>query len=184
LNCLALFFTGNLLSRNATTGAARSPALRAARAEDGGALWAILKPVFAAGETYCVPRDISRADALEYWCGHGHRVFVAEARGEMLGSYFICANQRGGGAHVANAGFATSPASRGLGVARTMLGHCLDEARAAGFRAMQFNFVVATNTRAIAIWHGAGFETVGRLPGAFLHPVQGYVDALVMYRSL
>jgi ribosomal protein S18 acetylase RimI-like enzyme len=52
------------------------------------------------------------------------------------------------------------------------------------FHAMQFNFVVATNTRAIDTWARAGFRTVGRLPGAFRHPKEGFVDALVMWKDL
>jgi ribosomal protein S18 acetylase RimI-like enzyme len=101
-----------------------------------------------------------------------------------LGSYYICPNQGGGGAHVCNCGFVTAPVARGRGVARAMLAHSLDMARAMGYRAMQFNFVVETNIRAIAIWQQHGFDIVGRLPGAFHHPSQGYVDALVMYRTL
>ncbi len=151
---------------------------------DEAAIWSILRPVFAAGETYCLPRDMARTEALDYWAGGAHSAFVAVADGAVVGTYFLCRNQRGGGAHVANAGFATAPAARGRGVARAMLAHALDTARAAGFRAMQFNFVVATNVGAIGLWESAGFATVGRLPGAFAHPVEGYVDALVMYRDL
>ena len=156
--------------------------IRPAIAADDDALWAMLEPVFRAGQTYAVPRDVSRRDALAYW-RDGHDVFIAEGP-EPLGSYYVGPNQRGGGAHVCNCGFVTAPASQGRGVARAMLAHALDTARASGYRAMQFNFVVATNTRAIAIWEGAGFETVGRLPGAFRRPDGGYVDALVMFRDL
>lgn len=158
--------------------------IRPARPEDDDAIWSILRPIFAAGETYCLPRDIDRAGALAYWTGGTHAAFVAAEGGRILGTCFLCPNQRGGGAHVANAGFATAPEARGRGVARAMLAHALDTARTRGFRAMQFNFVVATNTRAIALWEGAGFATVGRLPGAFAHPTAGEVDALVMYRRL
>ena len=84
---------------------------------------------------------------------------------------------------MANAGYATAPAAQGRGIARALLEHSLETARAAGFRAMQFNFVVATNTRAIATWEAAGFAVVGRLPGAFAHPREGFVDALVMYQA-
>jgi ribosomal protein S18 acetylase RimI-like enzyme len=160
----------------------QSTAIRAAAPADEDALWAMLEPVFRAGETYAVSRDISRADALAYWTA-GHEVFIAEGP-EPLGSYYIGPNQRGGGAHVCNCGFVTAPATQGRGVARAMLTHALDTARASGYRAMQFNFVVATNTRAIALWQGAGFETVGRLPGAFRRPDGTYVDALVMFRDL
>ncbi len=158
--------------------------LRPATKDDDDTLWAMLEPVFRAGETYCLPRDIGREDALAYWSGPPHSVFLAEEDGVALGTYFLTPNQRGGGAHVCNCGFVTADAARGKGVARAMLLHALDTARSAGFRAMQFNFVVATNTRAIAIWESHGFAVVGRLPGAFRHPRDGYVDALVMYRQL
>ena len=111
-------------------------------------------------------------------------VLVAEEAGEALGTYYLCPNQQGGGAHVANCGFVTAPAAGGRGVARRMLDHALGAARSRGFRAMQFNFVVSTNTRAIRIWKSYGFAVAGRLPGAFRHPEEGYVDAFVMYKTL
>ncbi len=160
------------------------PSIRPATEADDAALWAMLAPVFRAGDTYAVPADISRDDALAYWRAPAHRVFVAEAGGAPLGTYYLKTNQQGGGDHVCNAAFVTAPAAAGRGVARAMLAHALDTARAAGYRAMQFNFVVATNARAVATWERAGFETVGRLPGAFRHPTEGVVDALVMYRTL
>lgn len=144
----------------------------------------MLEPVFRAGDTYTIDRDISRAAALAYWTGPERRVFVFEADGVVLGSYYLVRNQGGGGAHVCNCGFVTADAARGRGVARAMLAHALETATVAGFRAMQFNFVVESNVRAVDTWRRAGFDVVGRLPGAFEHPTQGYVDALVMYRSL
>jgi len=158
--------------------------LRPAVAADHPALWAMLEPVFRAGETYAVDADIGRDAALEFWCGGSHRVFVAEGDWKALGSYYICPNQGGGGAHVCNCGFVTAEAAQGRGVARAMLAHALDTARAMGFAAMQFNFVVETNTRAVKLWLDHGFAVVGRLPGAFRHPAKGEVDALVMYRRL
>ncbi|MCC1481419.1 GNAT family N-acetyltransferase [Roseibaca sp. Y0-43] len=142
----------------------------------------MLKPVFRAGDTYAVDPAISREAALAYWCGGTHKAYLAEAEGTTLGSYYICPNQQGGGAHVCNCGFVTAPAAQGRGVARAMLEDALERAKAEGYRAMQFNFVVETNTRAVTTWARAGFEIVGRLPGAFRHPKAGYVDALVMYR--
>ncbi|MEM1383763.1 MAG: GNAT family N-acetyltransferase [Pseudomonadota bacterium] len=159
--------------------------LRPAEGSDHAAIWAILQPVFRAGETYCIDPQISEAAALAYWCGSPRRVFIAAGReGAVLGTYYLTPNQPGGGAHVANCGFATAAAAQGQGIARAMLTHALDTARDAGFHAMQFNFVVQTNGRAVALWQRHGFEIVGRLPGAFRHPAQGYVDALVMYRVL
>ena len=158
--------------------------IRPASSSDGAALWGILEPVIRVGETYALPRDMKEADALAYWCAPANQVFLAEQGGQVLGTYLLRANQPGGGSHVANCGYVTSQAAQGRGVARSMLEHSLDRAKAAGFRAMQFNFVVSTNERAVKTWQKSGFEIVGRLPGAFNHPRFGYVDALVMFRTL
>jgi ribosomal protein S18 acetylase RimI-like enzyme len=109
---------------------------------------------------------------------------VAEADGEILGTYYMRANQAGGGRHVCNCGYMTSSSATGRGVARAMCRHSLEYARQRGYRGMQFNFVVGSNTRAVALWRSFGFEIVGRLPEAFDHPTLGYVDALVMFRPL
>jgi L-amino acid N-acyltransferase YncA len=158
--------------------------IRTATSDDHDALWTILEPVIRAGETYALPRDMTRGDALAYWCAPGFEVFVAEDAGEIVGSYFVHANQRGGGAHVANAGYVTRIGHTGRGVARAMCAHSLDHARGRGYRAMQFNFVVSTNDRAVRLWQAMGFAIVGRLPGAFAHPSLGDVDAFVMFQSL
>jgi ribosomal protein S18 acetylase RimI-like enzyme len=158
--------------------------IRTATRQDDDAIWAILEPVLHAGETYTLPQEMSREHALAYWFLPEHDVFVAEEDGSMLGTYFLCANQRGGGAHVANCGYMTAQHATGRGVARAMCVHSLETARERGFRAIQFNFVVSTNERAVRLWTALGFATVGRLPEAFLHPALGYVDALVMYRAL
>jgi ribosomal protein S18 acetylase RimI-like enzyme len=158
--------------------------IRAASEKDADSIWAILEPTIRAGETYTLPTDMSRQEALAYWMSHEHEVFVAEEDGHLLGTYFLQANQQGGGAHVANCGYITAVSASGRGVARAMCGHSLDHARTRGFKAMQFNFVVSSNERAVRLWQSFEFEIVGRLPGAFRHPTLGLVDALVMYRSL
>lgn len=121
----------------------------AVAARDEDAIWAILEPVIRAGETYPLPRDLDRESALAYWFSPGHEVFVTEDNGEIVGTYFLQANQRGGGAHVANCGYMTAPCARGRGVARAMCRHSLEHARQRGFRAMQFNFVVSSNEHAV-----------------------------------
>jgi L-amino acid N-acyltransferase YncA len=158
--------------------------IRHARPEDHDALWRILEPTIRAGETYALPSDMSEAEAIAYWTGSDRETFVAEEDGRILGTYYLRANQLGGGAHVANCGYMTAIDATGRGVARLMCEHSLEHARNRGFRAMQFNFVVGTNERAIRLWQSLGFETVGRLPLAFLHPRHGYTDALVMFRAL
>ncbi len=158
--------------------------IRRAEDRDHDAIWTVLEPVYRAGETYCIPRGITRADALTDWFAQPFTVFVAELDGQILGTSHVGANRPGGGSHVANASFATHPQARGKGIARGLVEHAKIWARAQGFRAMQFNFVVSTNLDAVHLWQKAGFEVVGRLPGAFLHPQKGPVDALVMFHDL
>lgn len=158
--------------------------IRAATPADDAVIADIILPIIRAGEAYALDRDMTAEQALAYWRAAGHSVFVAEIDGRVLGSYYCRANQAGGGRHVANCGYATHAAATGRGIARTMGLHSFDHARAAGFRAMQYNFVIASNVRALALWLSLGFEQVGRLPDAFDHPTLGEVDALVLYRRL
>jgi ribosomal protein S18 acetylase RimI-like enzyme len=157
--------------------------IREADASDDDAIWRVLEPMIRAGETYPLPRDMTKPAALAYWRAPAHEVFVAED-GEIVGTYYLRANNLGGGAHVANCGYVVAEAASGRSVARAMCAHSLDRARARGFRAMQFNFVIGSNERAVRLWQACGFAIVGRLPGAFAHPRLGLVDALVMFRTL
>lgn len=158
--------------------------IRPATPDDHVAILQIIMPVFRAGETYTIDTDISEADALSYWTGADKETFVAVLEGEVLGTYYMKANQAGGGKHVCNCGYMTHQDAGGKGVASSMCTHSLDYAKSVGFKAMQYNFVVSTNRGAIRLWQKFGFEIVGRLPEAFAHPSQGYVDALVMFRQL
>jgi ribosomal protein S18 acetylase RimI-like enzyme len=135
------------------------------------------------GDTYTLPREMTKQQALEFWFAPGNETFVSEENGQIFGTYFLRANQRGGGAHVANCGYVTAASAEGRGIARAMCLHSLEWAKERGFRAMQFNFVVSTNKRAVNLWSSLGFEVVGRLPRAFQHPELGFVDALVMYKT-
>ena len=150
--------------------------------EDG--LWRILEPVIRAGETYDFPPQTDRDDALRAWLAPANVCYVAQEGGELVGTYVLHPNRKGAGSHVSNCGYMTASHAHGRGIASAMCAHSLEEARAAGYRAMQFNFVLASNHRAVALWQRMGFQIVGRVPEAFLHPVQGYADALVMYQRL
>lgn len=158
--------------------------IRPAEKKDNDAVWRILEPVFRAGDTYTLPTDISRVDALSYWLNSHHLTFVAEDNEDILGTYILRANQQGNGDHVCNCGYVTAKMAEGRGVARAMLEHSLEKARDCGYLAMQFNFVVGTNERAITTWKRYGFDIVGTLPHAFRHPVHGLVDAHIMYKKL
>lgn len=141
-------------------------------------------PVIRAGQTYALDRNMSESDALQYWTGPDKRTFIAEDQGRVLGTYYLRTNQAGGGRHVCNCGYMTHPSNIGRGVARAMCRHSLALAAELGYQAMQFNFVVSTNERAVRLWESMGFGIVGRIPRGFHHPVHGYVAALVMYREL
>ena len=158
--------------------------IRSATNEDRDAIWNIFHAIVAAGDTYAFDPKMSRDEALAYWFRADTHTYVAERDGCVVGTYILKANQPGLGSHVANAAFMVASDAQGSGVGRRMAEHCLGEARHLGFRAMQFNFVVSTNTPAIHLWEQLGFKVVGTLPGAFRHPKRGYVDVYVMFHSL
>ncbi|MEH0972043.1 GNAT family N-acetyltransferase [Micromonospora sp. CPCC 205546] len=160
--------------------------IRAATRDDWPLIWPFLRRIVAAGETYTWPRDVDGERARTMWLvpPPGRTVVAVDPDGTVLGSAKLVPNQLGPGDHVANASFMVAPAAGGRGVGRALGEHVLALARADGYRAMQFNAVVATNTRAVALWRSLGFEVVGRVPEAFRHPVQGFVDLLVMHRRL
>ena len=112
--------------------------IRPAADRDKDAIWAILEPMIRRGETYTLPRDMTRQQAMEFWFAPENETFVWEADGSVLGAYFLRANQRGGGSHVANCGYVTATAAEGQGIARAMCLHSLERARERGFLAMQF----------------------------------------------
>ena len=182
--------------------------IRSATTKDHDAIWKIFHEIISAGDTYSLDPRMSREEARAYWFRADTQTYVAELHrqsvGEavgfprtatpsptggmkdqiIVGTYILRPNQSGGGSHVANAAFMVASDAQGCGVGRAMAEHCLNEARRIGFRAMQFNYVISTNTPAIRLWQELGFEIVGTLPGAFRHPEKGYVDVYVMFRSL
>lgn len=159
--------------------------IREALDADWPAIWAVLEPTFRRGDTYTYPPDVSEDTARHSWTKVPTLTFVAcNEEGTVLGTYVIRPNQPGQGAHVSNCGYVVSEAARGLGVASALCEHSQQQALRMGFLAMQFNFVVSTNERAVQLWQRMGFAIVGTLPGAFRHPQRGFVDAFVMYKQL
>jgi ribosomal protein S18 acetylase RimI-like enzyme len=147
-------------------------------------LWPIFREVVAAGDTYSYAPDTTLEEARRLWTSGGARCFVALVDGVCVGGYMLRANQPGLGDHVANAGYMVAPHARGRGLAGQLCEHSLQEARRAGFRAMQFNYVVSTNEVAVRLWQKHGFAIVGRIPKAFRHAGLGPVDVYVMFREL
>ncbi len=161
------------------------PEIREFRESDWPATWAILQETIRAGDTYTFSPGSTAEEIHKAWVETPARTFVAcGTEGRIVGTYFIKANQPGLGAHVCNCGYVVAAAAQGRGLASRMCEHSQTQALAMGFKAMQFNFVVATNSRAIRLWERLGFSVVGRLPGAFKHQRLGYVDALIMFKQL
>lgn len=160
--------------------------IREAAESDWLAIWPFFHRIVAAGETYCYDPALDSESGRRLWMlpPPGRTVVAVGADGAVLGSAKMGANQSGPGGHVATASFMVDPARSGRGVGRALGGYAVAWARAAGFRGMQFNAVVASNTRAVALWRSLGFELVGTVPGAFRHPSLGYVGLHVMYLVL
>jgi L-amino acid N-acyltransferase YncA len=109
---------------------------------------------------------------------------VAYEGDRLLGTAKAGPNRPGRGAHVATASFMVAPDARERGVGRALGEHVLDWARGQGYRSMQFNAVVETNTAALRLWRSLGFEVVGTVPEAFDHADHGLVGLHVMHRRL
>jgi ribosomal protein S18 acetylase RimI-like enzyme len=162
----------------------RAVTIRPATPTDADAIWRIFQKVVAPGDTYSFAADTTQQQAVAYFLGEGITCFVAEDGGLVIGMYKLIPNRIGRGSHVANASFMVDPASHRRGAGRALGEHCLDEARRQGYTAMQFNFVVSTNTAGVSLWKKLGFEILGTLPKAFRHATLGDVDAYVMHRFL
>ena len=148
-------------------------------------MWELLEPVFRAGETFPHDPAISEAEAQVTWVEQSQAVMVAvDASGALVGTYYLRPNSLALGAHVANAGYVVAEQARRRGIGSRLCQHSLQAARRLGFRAMQFNLVVSTNSAGIRCWQRNGFQVIGTLPGAFRHRQLGYVDALMMFQGL
>ena len=160
--------------------------IREATDDDWAAIWPFLHEIVAAGETYTYPPDLGPEQARDLWMPGppGRTVVAVGDDGRVLGSARMNPNQGGGGSHVAGASFMVDPHSASRGVGRALGEHVLEWARAEGYRAMQFNAVVESNTRAVALWRSLGFEVLATIPEGFRHPVHGYVGLHVMHRTL
>jgi L-amino acid N-acyltransferase YncA len=160
--------------------------IREAGAEDWPAIWPFFRAIVAAGETFTYPGDLDEDQGREWWLlPSPDRTVVAEdASGAVVGTAKMNRNHMGNGAHVASASYMVDPAHAGRGVGRALCAYTLDWARAAGYRAMQFNAVVETNVNAVKLYRSLGFEVLGTVPEGFRHPTAGYVGLHVMHRPL
>jgi GNAT superfamily N-acetyltransferase len=161
-----------------------TPSFRQVTPADEAALWELLEPVFRQGGTYVFATDTPKEVLMAYWMGKDKTTFLVEHEGLLVGSFFLKANQEGLGDHVCNAGFVVSQKAEGQGIGTWMGLRALQEAKERGFLAMQFNFVIQTNQRALRLWANLGFSILGEIPDAYRHPDLGMVPALILYQKL
>ena len=158
--------------------------IRKAHDADRAQIWPIIQSVIAGGDTYVNSPGSSEEEMLSYWFSPENYVYVAEEAGEILGTYWLKSNQPGLGDHVGNGAYMVSPNAKGKGIGKMMALHSIEEARRIGFHAIQFNFVVKSNTVAVNLWQSVGFEIIGEIPDAFRHSKLGLTNAYIMYRKL
>ncbi|TNF39789.1 MAG: GNAT family N-acetyltransferase [Cytophagales bacterium] len=158
--------------------------IRPAKKCDEDALWAVIEPIIQAGGTYVFSTTSSKEKMMGYWLDEDKNTYIALMEGKAVGTFYIKANQPDLGDHVCNAGFMVAPGQKGRGIGRALGSFALKEAKALGFQAMQFNFVISTNHSAVSLWKSLDFQVIGELPDAYRHPVQGLVSVLIFYRKL
>lgn len=159
--------------------------IRDATPDDWPAIWPFMRQIITAGETYTYDRDLTSDEARAIWLlPPPDRTVVATTDGAILGTAKMNRNHRGGGSHIASASFMVDPAHSGKGIGRALGEEVISWAKSAGYRAIQFNAVVESNTPAVSLWKSLGFNIIGTLPEGFLHPTKGYVGLHIMYRPL
>ncbi len=158
--------------------------IRKARPEDHDKIWAIIKEIISKGDTYTFDPASSKENMLAYWCGPDKHTYVAIDNGEIVGTFIIKDNQPGLGSHIANASYMVAEQAAGKGIGKAIGEFSLEEARRLNYKAMQFNIVVKSNTRAVGLWQKLGFTIIGEIPDAFDHKDNGLTNAYIMYRKL
>ncbi len=175
--------------------------IRKATEKDREEVWEIIESVIAGGDSYPFYPDTSQEKMLDWWFSKEKETYVAvwsvlpaaagglikadsDLNNKIVGTFFLKANQPDLGGHIANAGYMVAREAKGMRVGRTMGEFSLAEAKRLGYQAMQFNFVVKSNTVAVHLWQNLGFEIIGEIPEAFQHKENGLTNALIMYRKL
>ena len=151
---------------------------------DKPAVWGIIKAVIAGGDTYVFDPETPEEEMISYWFSPEKHVYVADENGEILGTYWLKANQPGLGDHIGNGAYMVSPEAKGKKIGKMMAQHSIEEAKRIGYHAIQFNFVVKSNTVAVNLWKSVGFDIIGEIPDAFRHKLHGLTNAYIMYRKL
>lgn len=118
--------------------------------------------------------------ASQSYCG------VAEntENGEIVGLYILHPNNIGRCSHISNASYAVCFSSRGNGIGEMLVKDCLVQAKNCGFKILQFNAVVKTNTAARRLYEKLGFVQLGTIPQGFLMKDGSYEDICPYYHMI
>lgn len=122
--------------------------------------------------------------AAEAFFGQQDLTAVAELDGKVVGLYILHPNNVGRCGHICNASYAVDRHTRGHGIGKALVSDCLHRAKELGYRVLQFNAVVATNTPARRLYEQLGFVQLGTIPGGFLMPDGHYEDICPYYHEL
>lgn len=158
--------------------------IRKAVDQDFDAIWEIFHNVVKSGDTYAYHPETTKDEAYQFWMPPHRQTYVAEMNNKIVGTYYLRENQPGLGAHVANAAYMVHPQFHGHGIGSAMALHSFAEAKQQGFKAMQFNLVVSSNTPAVQLWKKMGFSIIGTTPQGFKHSQKGFIDTYVMHKML
>jgi L-amino acid N-acyltransferase YncA len=158
--------------------------IRKATTADQDQVWDIFLAVIQSGDTYVFDPDTPRPDLTKHWFAEYMTTFVAEEDVEIVGTYIIKPNQIDLGNHIANCSYMVHPDHQGEGTGTKMCKHSIQVARQSGYKGIQFNMVVSTNTGAIKLWKKLGFRIIGTTPGGFRHKELGMVDTHIMFKEL
>ena len=160
--------------------------VRDATEADWPRIWPFFDAIVRDGETYAYPEDLTSDAARALWMESppARTTVAVDDDGTVLGSAKMGPNRPGRGAHVATASFMVDPTRRRTGAGRALAEDMVAWARAVGYRAVQFNAVVETNTGAVALWRSLGFAVIGTVPAAFDSRTHGYVGLHVMHLPL
>ena len=109
---------------------------------------------------------------------------VAEDHGRIAGLYILHPNNIGRCGHICNASYAVSSAARGQHIGEKLVLDCLKKAGELGFRVLQFNAVVESNTHARHLYERLGFIQLGTIPGGFRMKDGHYENICPYYRRL
>ena len=136
------------------------------------------------GVAFPQTEPLTEMTGVAFFAAQSHTGVAVNERGEILGLYILHPNNVGRCGHIANASYAVKGTARGEHIGEALVKDCLAQAKALGFRIMQFNAVVAFNTHARHLYERLGFTQLGTIPGGFLLDNGTYADICPYYKAL